>query len=226
MRTGTGNVSVENQDNALPCLKAPVRDLSIRSVYKGGAYDVLSRHLYDKSRDAHAPSPEEDYEEVSFSHLFSQNPDNGLLILDPSYFCNLKCTFCALPIESKTHVDWERLTPMLRMLIMAGMGRAVLTGGEPTILRTLIPILKDLRKWGCREIALFTHGMWAKNIPFLNSVLSAGITNVTMSLKAFNDSSALTLTGKNMFFPCRWKRFKIWVRRFSMVAYDASISIT
>lgn len=180
--------------------KATSRPFLLRKVQEGGPYDVRNRLQWMGPENAQAPDPDVHYDPATIAELLAMDPRAGLLILDPSYYCNLACSFCSLPIHSKTRVEWDRLRSLLKLLAQCGMKRAVITGGEPGILPGLSDMVRDLRDWGYDQVVLFTHGIWAKNADYMHEVLASGITDITMSIKAFDDASAERITRKPRVF--------------------------
>lgn len=176
------------------------RALEIRAVRSGGEYDVRKRHLYEYNDNSCAPSPEEHYEPAGFLDILKMDPFDGLLILDPTYFCDLRCSFCSLPIDNKTMINWDRLREYYRKLALSGMRHAVITGGEPGIMPGFLNMVEDLRQMGFSDVNIFTHGKWARNKDYLQAAIDAGITGITMSIKSFsNEISELITTKKNVY---------------------------
>ena len=146
------------------------------------------------------PDPMLDYRESSLAEILSMDLTSATLILEPSYFCNLRCTFCALPVWSRTLVDWTRLSAVCQALALCGLRSVTLTGGEPGIVANIAGILEDLRRWGMRT-TLLTHGLWAYNEDYLARILANGnIDGILMSVKAFDAVTFGALTGRTSLF--------------------------
>jgi cyclic pyranopterin phosphate synthase len=78
--------------------------------------------------------------------------------------CNYRCTYC-MPEDGVSHVDradilsFEEIVSLVRCFVRLGVERVRLTGGEPTVRRDLVDLVRLLRAIpGLREIALSTNG--------------------------------------------------------------------
>ena len=78
--------------------------------------------------------------------------------------CNYRCTYC-LPEDGVSHVDradilsFEEIAALVSCFVRLGVERVRLTGGEPTVRRDLVDLVRLLRAIpGLREIALSTNG--------------------------------------------------------------------
>src|SRR6266498_631193 len=75
--------------------------------------------------------------------------------------CNFRCSYCS-PAGPEAHEDPLRRDEVARVVkIFAGLGirRVRLTGGEPTLRRDLVDVIRDVKAApGIEEIALTTNG--------------------------------------------------------------------
>src|SRR5262245_59688934 len=78
--------------------------------------------------------------------------------------CNYGCTYC-IPeagVDHKHRADilsFEETATLVRIFVGLGVRRVRLTGGEPTIRRDLVQLVRQLRAIdGLEEIALSTNG--------------------------------------------------------------------
>ena len=78
--------------------------------------------------------------------------------------CNYRCTYC-LPEDGIQHVDrqdilsFEEIAALVRCFVELGVKSVRLTGGEPTVRRDLLSLVKMLRAIpGLEDIALSTNG--------------------------------------------------------------------
>lgn len=104
-----------------------------------------------------------------------------------SFACNERCVFCAADLASGpevspgrphgvTFADVEALVANLRP------GDEVeLAGGEPTLHRELLPIVRHIADRG-GKIALFTNGLRLANPAFARSVIEAGVSHIQIGL--------------------------------------------
>lgn len=78
--------------------------------------------------------------------------------------CNYRCTYC-MPDDGTSHADasdllsFEEIAALVRCFAALGVSRLRLTGGEPTVRKDLVRLVRALRDIpGIREIALSTNG--------------------------------------------------------------------
>ena len=102
--------------------------------------------------------------------------------------CNLRCLYCmpeeGVQLSPKPHL----LTPqeilyLSSLFISQGITKIRLTGGEPMIHPSILPLLRDigdLRAKGLKELAITTNGLnLARKLPAL---ADAGVTGINLSL--------------------------------------------
>ncbi|OTB20280.1 hypothetical protein K445DRAFT_371912 [Daldinia sp. EC12] len=102
--------------------------------------------------------------------------------------CNLRCVYC-MPEEGVPLSPPRELltTPEIVMLsslfVSHGVNKIRLTGGEPTIRKDILPLMKQigaLRPHGLRELCLTTNGIALHRK--LEGMVEAGLTGVNLSL--------------------------------------------
>ncbi|KAI1426010.1 molybdenum cofactor biosynthesis protein 1 B [Xylaria sp. FL1777] len=102
--------------------------------------------------------------------------------------CNLRCVYC-MPEEGVPLSPQRELltTPEIIMLsslfVSQGVTKIRLTGGEPTVRRDIVPLMKQigaLRSQGLRELCLTTNGLALHRK--LEGMIEAGLTGVNLSL--------------------------------------------
>ncbi|KAI1267370.1 molybdenum cofactor biosynthesis prote [Xylariaceae sp. FL1019] len=102
--------------------------------------------------------------------------------------CNLRCVYC-MPEEGVPLSPSQELltTPEIIMLsslfVSQGVTKIRLTGGEPTVRRDILPLMKQigaLRTQGLRELCLTTNGLTLSRK--LEGMVEAGLTGVNLSL--------------------------------------------
>lgn len=105
------------------------------------------------------------------------------LDLKVGFACNNKCVFCAQGDKRSRcgALPFERLS---QELVRLGPRRAglVLTGGEPTLHRQLLPLVRLARQLGYAPIQLQTNGRLLSLDRALDSLVAAGITEFSPSL--------------------------------------------
>lgn len=100
---------------------------------------------------------------MRFSELFHSVQGEGELAGTPSVFvrtsgCNLRCWFCDTPYTSwepeRTRVEWREL---LNRVLAIDCRHVVITGGEPLLQPTVVPLTQELRRYG-RHVTIETAG--------------------------------------------------------------------
>jgi MoaA/NifB/PqqE/SkfB family radical SAM enzyme len=104
------------------------------------------------------------------------------------YRCNERCVFCAADLGGVVPVEIRRPTLTLGRIRewlagdVPGPGdRVVLSGGEPTLHRELVPIAASLAAGG-PEVVLFTNGMRLADPELARAVTEAGVGRYEISL--------------------------------------------
>lgn len=102
--------------------------------------------------------------------------------------CNLRCLYC-MPEEGVELSPARNLLTTPEVLLLAdvfvgqGVTKIRLTGGEPTVRRDILPLMRqlgDLRRRGLRELCLTTNGLALHRK--LDAMVEAGLTGVNLSL--------------------------------------------
>ncbi|RWA13852.1 hypothetical protein EKO27_g1233 [Xylaria grammica] len=102
--------------------------------------------------------------------------------------CNLRCVYC-MPEEGVPLSPQRELltTPEIIMLsslfVSQGVTKIRLTGGEPTVRRDILPLMRQigaLRSRGLRELCLTTNGLALHRK--LEDMVDAGLTGINLSL--------------------------------------------
>ena len=112
--------------------------------------------------------------------------------------CNYRCTYC-LPEDGVSHVDradilaFEEIVALVRCFVDLGVRRVRLTGGEPTVRRDLVDLVRLLRAIpGLQEIALSTNGHL---LPELAAPLrAAGIDRLNVSVDTLDEERFAAIT--------------------------------
>ncbi|KAM0251122.1 hypothetical protein ACHAQJ_008328 [Trichoderma viride] len=102
--------------------------------------------------------------------------------------CNLRCVYCMPEEGVPLSPDRELLTsPEIIMLssifVSQGVSKIRLTGGEPTVRRDILPLMRQLgalRPYGLRQLCITTNGISLHRK--LDSMIESGLTGVNLSL--------------------------------------------
>lgn len=112
--------------------------------------------------------------------------------------CNYECTYC-IPeggVEHMPRADvltFEEMSALVRVFVSLGVRRVRLTGGEPTVRRDLVDLVRLLRAIpGLEEIALSTNG---HRLPELAEPLrAAGVDRLNVSLDSLDPARFQRIT--------------------------------
>jgi GTP 3',8-cyclase len=112
--------------------------------------------------------------------------------------CNYRCTYC-LPEDGVHHVDradilsFEEIVALVRAFVRLGVERVRLTGGEPTVRRDLVDLVRLLRAIpGLREIALSTNGHLLAELA--RPLREAGVDRLNVSVDTLSPARFATIT--------------------------------
>lgn len=97
--------------------------------------------------------------------------------------CNDNCTFCL----DKGNLDgvpisFEEITLVLQRGRSAGVTRAVLSGGEPTLSPFFFDAVREAKTMGYERVQVVTNGRMFAYRSFLQNALDAGLDEVTFSI--------------------------------------------
>jgi cyclic pyranopterin phosphate synthase len=111
--------------------------------------------------------------------------------------CNFRCSYCA-PLGLEQHEDPLTRAEVARLVsIFARLGvrRVRLTGGEPTLRRDLLDIVRDVGATpGIEEIALTTNGQSLAEQA--GALRAAGVTRVNVSLDTLDPEKLKAVSGR------------------------------
>ncbi|HMR06249.1 MAG TPA: radical SAM protein [Polyangiaceae bacterium] len=99
--------------------------------------------------------------------------------------CNNKCVFCldGMPSnEDKKFIDFEAMKAELTRFRAEGFESVGFLGGEPTTYSKIGESIALARELGYSRIALATNAMMFRRLAFVDELLGAGLTRVTISM--------------------------------------------
>ena len=119
--------------------------------------------------------------------------------------CNLRCLYC-MPEEgidlspSRDLLTAPEIVLLANVFVSQGVTKIRLTGGEPTVRRDIVPLMKqlgDLRRIGLKELCLTTNGIALHRK--LEAMAEAGLTGVNLSLDTLDPQQFRLMTRRDGF---------------------------
>jgi cyclic pyranopterin phosphate synthase len=110
--------------------------------------------------------------------------------------CNFRCSYCA-PGGPERHQDplgRAEIARLVRVLAALGIRRVRLTGGEPTLRRDVLDVIRDVRETpGIEEIALTTNGHLLQDLAV--PLREAGVSRLNVSLDTLDPEKLHRIAG-------------------------------
>lgn len=114
--------------------------------------------------------------------------------------CNLRCVWCYAKMTEFKGGDMtlETAEKSIALLKELGLKSVILIGGEPTVHPHFLQIVEMVRLAGM-EAFLVTNAVKLANTAYLEKILKAGVSSVTVSFKAADQETFLHDTGRDLF---------------------------
>lgn len=101
--------------------------------------------------------------------------------------CNIKCKFCYyLDRLGEPFEDFERMVNRLKIYKKNGINKLHITGGEPTLYKHFIDLVKKAKELGFINIGIITNGILLKKKSFVNECKDAGVDHFIISIHGHN----------------------------------------
>jgi MoaA/NifB/PqqE/SkfB family radical SAM enzyme len=108
------------------------------------------------------------------------------VIMNATYRCNNRCTFCATGTRTQFDGDFERQKEILRDYRARGVTLLDVDGGEPTLNPNLFALVRHARRLGYEKVNVTTNGRMASYAPFAEKLVRSGVTSVLFSIHGPN----------------------------------------
>lgn len=111
--------------------------------------------------------------------------------------CNFRCSYCspAAPEHRAPPLPRPALARLVRVLAALGVRRVRLTGGEPTLRRDLLDVVRDVRAaHGIEEVALTTNGHLLEGLAA--PLRAAGVSRLNVSLDTLDPARLRRIAGR------------------------------
>ena len=106
--------------------------------------------------------------------------------------CNFRCVYCMPPegVELLSHdqvIRYEELMRLIRLFSELGVSHIRLTGGEPTVRKGIVSLVKDIHDLpGIESVSMTTNGLLLPEL--LPELLEAGLSAVNISLDTLDEA--------------------------------------
>jgi len=113
------------------------------------------------------------------------------------YACNVQCDFCS--VTDAMREENMPLAAVMRILSEAraqGATKVAFGGGEPTIRRGLLPLVRWCRDRGYRSIKVPSNGLMYSYQHYAQEAVEAGITDFHLSLMAHTEALYARIMGR------------------------------
>lgn len=117
-------------------------------------------------------------------------------------FCNINCNFCIADlIHKKTTTNIETLKQKILFAVeKMNVKEVLLLGGEPTVHKSLIPIIQWLKLLNLDKIIITTNGIRiSKDSSYCEELFSSGITHLNLSLMNLDVIKQMKINNSNDF---------------------------
>ena len=131
------------------------------------------------------------------------NRDHSYLRISLTEKCNLRCSYCmpedGVPLTpSSSLLTTAEILRLARLFVQQGITKIRLTGGEPTIRKDLIEIIRGLnalKPLGLKTIGMTTNGLALKRR--LSALKDAGMDRLNISLDTLDHHRFIEMTRRN-----------------------------
>ena len=115
--------------------------------------------------------------------------------------CNLSCSYCSPPSPSGAEaMTRDTVARLVRIFARLGIERVRLTGGEPTLRKDLVDVVRDIAATpGIEEIALTTNGQLLERVAA--PLRDAGVARLNVSLDTLRPDRLARLSGRAASLP-------------------------
>lgn len=113
------------------------------------------------------------------------------------YACNVQCDYCS--ITDAMRKENMATAPVMAALVDArrrGATKVAFGGGEPTIRRSLLPLVRWCRDRGWTSIKIPSNGLMYSQESFARDAVDAGITDFHISFMAHTDELYARIMGR------------------------------
>ncbi len=118
----------------------------------------------------------------TFDQRLSANQGPKKVIMNVTYKCNNRCTFCATGTRSQYDGDFDRQRELLVKYRKVGVTLLDFDGGEPTLNPNLLKLISFSRRIGYEKINVTTNARMASYDDFAEKLAKSGATSILTSI--------------------------------------------
>lgn len=120
-----------------------------------------------------------------------------LIDVQIGYACNVQCDYCSITDEMRLeNMATAAVMEQLREARARGAVKVAFGGGEPTIRKGLLPLVRWCRDRGYRSIKIPSNGLLYSYPAFAKEASEAGITDFNISLMAHTEALYASIMGR------------------------------
>src|SRR5262245_17967269 len=120
-----------------------------------------------------------------------------LIDVQIGYACNVQCDYCSITAEMRQeNMATAAVMAQLSAARARGATKVAFGGGEPTIRRSLLPLVRWCRDRGYRSIKIPSNGLMYSYRAFAEEAVDAGINQFHISFMAHTDALYEGIMGK------------------------------
>jgi cyclic pyranopterin phosphate synthase len=118
----------------------------------------------------------------------NKNRPNQVFLAMLGFSCNNNCIMCTTKPKEKNYKDRDtkEILDDLQKGINQGFKKVEFTGGEPTMRRDILDLIKYAKDLGYKDIAISTNGRMLSYNNFTEELIKSGIGRVNFSLYGHN----------------------------------------
>ncbi len=117
------------------------------------------------------------------------------------YQCNVQCDYCTITKEMREkNLTTAQIAKALGEGAESGLTSAAFGGGEPTMRKDLVKLVRLARKMGYTTIKISSNGIMYAYPEFVDKLLEAGATQFNLALMGWNAQMYTRIMGQAKFF--------------------------
>ncbi len=122
----------------------------------------------------------------TFDMRFAASGGPKKVIMNVTYKCNNRCTFCAVGTRTQFDGDFDQQKELLVKYRKRGVELLDYDGGEPTLNPRLFQLIKFARRIGYEKVNVTTNGRMAQYEEYAQKLVTSGITTLLFSIHGPN----------------------------------------